>query len=277
MPVARDRGKSGNRMLLNEIVNFTALLIGGADVPAAKAGIPGTGPRAGNHPGRKVLRVGAHIQCRSCASPDLPGRFRILQSFQKPRFLLDAEDGLRGICLTEVRNLLVSETDGVGRLAPVVIPAAIDDLKHLLRHELRIVLIRESCVIELGSGVLRSVASLVGDNEFHVAAPAERPVSLQTMDRRKIVGFLPESMLIENSDRSILNLRWAETQKMPAWLRPCASARGAFCRRTLARPAILASCTHGYPTWERRASGHERPAGQDHAGSCGRRHGSHPR
>jgi len=48
MPVARHRGKSRNRMLLNEIVNFTALLIGSADVPAAKAGIPSTGPGAGN-------------------------------------------------------------------------------------------------------------------------------------------------------------------------------------------------------------------------------------
>lgn len=121
--------------------------------------------------------------------------------------MLGSEQGLRGIRLTDVRNLLVSETDSVGRFASVVIPTAIDYLKHLLRHELRIVLIKESCVIELASGVLRSVASLVGDDELHVPAPAERPVSIQTIDRRKIVGLLPESMLIENSDRGILNLR----------------------------------------------------------------------
>src|SRR5882757_123042 len=210
MPVARHRGKPRNRMLLNEIVDFTALVIGSADIRAAKAGIPSTGPGACNHPWRKVLRVGAHIERCSGASPDLPGSFRIPQSFQKPRFLLGSEQGLRGIGLTEVRNLLLPETDGVGRFASVVIPAAIDDLKHLLRHELRIVLIIEICVIELGSGVLRSVASLVGDHELHVPAPAERPVSLQTIDRRKIVGLLPESMLIENSDRGILNLRWVE-------------------------------------------------------------------
>ena len=107
---------------LNEIVNFTALVIGSADVSATKAGIPSTGPGACNHPWRKVLRVGAHIQRRSCASPDLPGSFRIPQSFQKPRFLLGSEDGLRGIRPTEVRNLLVPETDGVGRFASVVIP-----------------------------------------------------------------------------------------------------------------------------------------------------------
>src|SRR5882672_2021190 len=166
MPVARHRGKPCNPMLLNEIVNFTALLIGSADVPAAKAGIPSTGPGACNHPWRKVLRVGAHIQRRSCASPDLPGSFRIPQSFQKPRFLLGSEQGLRGIRLTEVRNLLLPETDGVGRFASVIIPAAINYLEHLLRHELRIVLIIEICVSEFGSGVLRSVAALVGDHEL---------------------------------------------------------------------------------------------------------------
>jgi hypothetical protein len=105
--------------------------------------------------------------------------------------LLGSEQGLRGIRVTDIRNLLIPETDGVGRVASVVIPTAIDYLKHLLRHELRIVLIKESCVIELASGVLRSVASLVGDNELHVPAAAERPVSLQTMDRRKIIGLLP--------------------------------------------------------------------------------------
>src|SRR5882757_4652539 len=210
MPVARHRGKPRNPMLLNEIVNFTTLLIGIADVPVAKVGIPSTGPGACNHPWRKVLRVGAHVQRRSCASPDLPGSFRIPQSFQKPRFLLGSEEGLRGIRLTEVRNLLVPERDSVGRFASVVIPTAIEYLKHLLRHELRIVLVIESCVIEFASRVLRSVASLVGDHELHVPAPAERPVSLQTIDRRKIVGLLPESMLIENSDRGILNLRWVE-------------------------------------------------------------------
>src|SRR5882724_4755951 len=210
MPVARHRGKPRNPMLLNEIVNFTTLLIGIADVPVAKVGIPGTGPGACNHPCGNVQRVGAHIQRRSCASPDLPGSFRIPQSFQKPRFLLGSEQGLRGIRLTEVRNLLLPETDGVGRFASVVIPAAINDLEHLLREEFRIVLIIEICVSEFGSGVLRSVASLVGDDELDVPAPAERAVSLQTIDRRKIVGLLSESMLIENSDRGILNIRWVE-------------------------------------------------------------------
>src|SRR6266576_3993535 len=210
MRVARHRGKPRNPMLVNEIVDFTALLIESAGVRAAKAGIPSTGPGACNHPWRKVLRVGAHIQRRSCASPDLPGSFRSPQSFQKPRFLLGSEQGLRGIRLTEVRNLLLPETDVVGRFASVVIPAAIDYLEHLLRHELRIVLIIEICVSELAFRILRPVASLIGDNEFHVPAPAERPVSRQTMDRRKIVDLLPESMLIEDSDRGILNLRCVE-------------------------------------------------------------------
>src|SRR5262249_42592997 len=60
------------------------------------------------------------------------------------------------------------------------------------------------------SGVLGSVVSLVGDNEFYVPASAQRPVSLQTMDRCKIVGLLLEPMLIENCDRGVHNLRWAE-------------------------------------------------------------------
>src|ERR1700751_340654 len=53
------------------------------------------------------------------------------------------------------------------------------------------------------------------------------------MDRRQIVGLLPESMLIENSDRGILNLRWFEL----------------FQRRTAAlhhtRGLILKKCLHG--------------------------------
>src|SRR6185369_7111458 len=117
MPVARHRGKPRNRMLSNEIVDFTALLIGSADVPAAKAGIPSTGPCACNHPWRKVLRVGAHIQRRSCASPDLPSSFRIPQSFQKPRFLLGSEDGLRGVGFRRVGNWLVPETKVAGGFA----------------------------------------------------------------------------------------------------------------------------------------------------------------
>src|SRR4051794_24751073 len=63
---------------------------------------------------------------------------------------------------------------------------------------------------------------------------------------------------------------------MPAWQQPCASARDAFCRRTLAWLAIPASCTHGYPTWEQRANGHERPAGRDRAGTRDTPHDSHP-
>src|SRR4029077_17131598 len=128
---------------------------------------------------------------------------------------------------------LIPEMDGVGRVASVVIPTAIDYLKHLLRHELRIVLFKESFVIELAAGVLRSVASLVGDNELHVPAPAERPVSLQTIDRRQIVGLLPESMLIENSDRGILNLRWVELFE-----------RGTTTLHH-ARRLILKKCLHG--------------------------------
>src|ERR1700681_2786866 len=110
MSVARHRGKSGNPVFLDEIIDFTALAIGRADVPAAKAGIPSTGPGACNHPWRKVLGVGAHIQRRSCASPYFPSSFRIPQSFQKPRFLLGSEQGLRGIRLPDVRNFLLPET-----------------------------------------------------------------------------------------------------------------------------------------------------------------------
>src|SRR3954467_3664442 len=162
MPVARHRGEPGDSVLADEIVDFTALLISTADVPVAKAGISGAGPGAGNHPWRKVLRVRAHIQRRGCASPYLPCSFRIAQSFQKPRFLFGSKQGLRGIRLTKVLNLLVAETDGVGRFASVVIAAAVEDLHHFLRHELRVVLIKEICVSELGARVLRSVAALVG-------------------------------------------------------------------------------------------------------------------
>src|SRR5215470_8863132 len=191
MPVACHRSKSRDRVLLNEIVDFGALVIGTTDVAAAKAGIPGTGPRACNHSWRKVLRVGAHIQRRSCAAPDFPGSFRIPQLFQKPRLLLGTEQGLRGIRLADVGNLLVPETDGVGRIASVVVSAAIEYLKDLFRHELGIVFIKEGCGIHSASRVLGSVASLVGDNEFYVPAPAQRPVSFQTIDCRKIVGLLP--------------------------------------------------------------------------------------
>src|SRR5689334_15612131 len=107
MRVAGNRGKPRDRMLSNEIVNFAALLIGAAEVHASKTGIPGTRPRACHHSRWKVLRVGAHIQRRSCASPDLPGSFRIPQPLQKPRFLLGPEDGLRRVRLTEVWNLLI--------------------------------------------------------------------------------------------------------------------------------------------------------------------------
>src|SRR5215470_14889750 len=109
MPVACHRSKSRDRVLLNEIVDFGALVIGTTDVAAAKAGIAGTGPRACNHSWRKVLRVGAHIQRRSCAAPDFPGSFRIPQLFQKPRFLLGTENRLGRSILPSVRHLLIAK------------------------------------------------------------------------------------------------------------------------------------------------------------------------
>src|SRR6185312_10119189 len=147
----------------------------------------------------------------SCAAPDFPGRFRISQLFQKPRFLLGTEQSLRGIRLANVRNLLVPETDGAGRIASVVVAAAIDYLKHLFRHELRIVLIKEICVIELGSGVLGSVASLVGDDEFYIPAPAQRPISSEAVDRCEVIRFFSETVVVELRHCDISDCRRIET------------------------------------------------------------------
>src|SRR5437879_13538690 len=117
----------------------------------------------------------------------------IPNAFRKDN-ILTRDKGLRGIRLADVGNLLVPKTDGVGRIASVVVPAAIEYFKDLFRHELRIVFIKESCGVQFASGVLGSVASLVGDNEFYVPAPPQRPVSLLTIAASKIVDLLHAPM-----------------------------------------------------------------------------------
>jgi hypothetical protein len=73
MPISGDRREASNSMLVNKIVDFAAFHVRAAVIPASKAGVSGAGPRLGQA-GRKVLRVGAHVQRGRGVTPDLPRR-----------------------------------------------------------------------------------------------------------------------------------------------------------------------------------------------------------
>ena len=46
-------------------------------------------------------------------------------------------------------------------------------------------------------GLLRAIAALIGDDEFDVAAPTQRPIAPQTAEGRQVVRLLAEAMLVE--------------------------------------------------------------------------------
>ena len=69
--IAGHRGKSGNPVVADEVVNLAALNVGTAVIAAAEPGIGRSRPGLGQAR-RQVLWVGSHVECSRGVAPDFP-------------------------------------------------------------------------------------------------------------------------------------------------------------------------------------------------------------
>src|SRR5882724_1737103 len=218
MAVACHGGESGNSVGANEVIDFAALDVCAAVIAAAKTGVSCSGPRLGDT-GRKVLRIRAKVQSSGSVAPDLPRRLRFQQPIEKPSFLFGAENRLRWLVLAEIRKLLAAETNGFWWMAAVVGAASVEYLECFLRKKFRKILAGKDFAFRPVAGIFRAIAALVGDDQFNVAAPTHRSITLEAGNRREVVGFLSQSVLVKTRDRRVLHLRRIElTERRPARL-----------------------------------------------------------
>ena len=99
-----DRGKAGDSFVY-EVVDLAALYVGSAVISQRGSGESGVRPRLPDF-FRPVLQVGAHVKRGSGVAPDLPGRFRVAQTFAQPAI---GKAGARSqICFQSQRGLLRS-------------------------------------------------------------------------------------------------------------------------------------------------------------------------
>ena len=108
MPVARNGRETGDSVVADEVIDFTALDVRRAVIASAGAGVKSrvsrTRPRFGQARG-KVLRVGAHVERSNRVAPDFPRRFRFLQPLQEPGFLFCSKNGSGRLIFAEIRDL----------------------------------------------------------------------------------------------------------------------------------------------------------------------------
>ena len=128
------------------------------------------GPWLGDSFGQ-VLRIHAHRKCGDRISPNLPGGLRGAQALQKPGFLFGSQNGLRRALRFEIGNDV----------------ARIHRFHRLFRHEPREGGVAERVRFIHRERVLRTVASLIGDDQLDVTPPAERAIPPEAVDRREIV------------------------------------------------------------------------------------------
>src|SRR5260370_2039680 len=113
--ITGDCSKTSNSVVTNKVVDFTAFNVRAAVLSGASAGIKSGVPLAWPRLGQtspQILRVGTHLKRGNCIAPDLPACFRLFQAFQKPRFLLRAEQRGSWLALAKIRDFL----------APIFIP-----------------------------------------------------------------------------------------------------------------------------------------------------------
>ena len=84
------------------------------------------------------------------------------------------------------------------------------------------------------SGILGAITALVRNDEFHVAAPTQRPISLQSCNGGQIVGFLAETVFVEMSNRRIDD--WRRIEVIERW-----STRFVQSRRLVFKECLIRS------------------------------------
>src|SRR5581483_1490592 len=132
---------------------------------------------------------------------------------QEPLLLFRAEKRLRRSILLSVRHLLIAKWNRLRRFAAVIFTPSVNDLQDLFRNELSEILVEESVVRDVRSRSLGAVASLVGDDQFHMPPPAQRPVSFEAVDRYEIIRFLSETVVVKFRYRDISDFGRIETFK----------------------------------------------------------------
>ena len=120
----------------DEVVDLRALDIGSAVVAAAEAGVARAGPRLASDPREDSADRRASRACAVVLPQIFQVALDVLQTIEKPRLLLGAEDGLRRLVLAEVGDLLLAKADRRRRLAAVVRASGVENLLRLLRKKL---------------------------------------------------------------------------------------------------------------------------------------------
>src|ERR1700675_1908817 len=110
MAISRHGGKTSDSVGLHEVVDFSALYIGGAVISQRGCCITALRPRLPCSV-REVLQIGTHVERRSGVAPNLPGRLRVAQALEEPSLLLGAKNCLRGLVFAEILYLDTTETN----------------------------------------------------------------------------------------------------------------------------------------------------------------------
>src|ERR1700723_928716 len=110
MAISCHGGKTSDSAGLDEVVDFSALYIGGAVISQRGCCISAHWPRLSCSQ-REVLQIGTHVERGSGVAPNLPGRLRVAQALEEPSLLLGAKNCLRGPVFAEIFYLDTAETN----------------------------------------------------------------------------------------------------------------------------------------------------------------------
>src|SRR5260370_37199416 len=177
--ITGDCSTTSNSVVTNKVVDFTAFNVRRAVISGAsagiKSGVPFAWPRFGQT-SREILRVGTHLKRGNCIALDLPACFRLFQAFQKPRFLLRAEQRGCWLVLAKIRDFLATIFNRCWGMTAVVGAAGVQHFQHFLRKQSREIVAHESLRLSPICRLLWPIVALIGADAFHISSPAHRAV-----------------------------------------------------------------------------------------------------
>jgi hypothetical protein len=184
MAVARDNGEAGDLRVAHEIVDFSALCVGRAEIAPAQVCVGAVfRPRLLGQTRGQVLRVGALIQRAQGIRPDFPRRCRALKLFFEPGLLLRPENRLRRMNGLNVIEVKVDAKDASGETMKLTLPASSHQGQRCHAHHPRQRLRRRQGrhhrdPEQRGGGAVIHLAGSREPRRFPVCPPARQVVRL---------------------------------------------------------------------------------------------------
>ena len=108
--VARHDRESGDLRIADEVIDFAALVVRAAKIPAADLREGVGRPLLLGQPIGKVLRVGPHVEGTQRIAPDLPGCRGPTELVHEPLLLNGPEDRARRCILSRIGDADVAES-----------------------------------------------------------------------------------------------------------------------------------------------------------------------